>query len=205
MATPLTPEQLLALQLRRTLAVQKRIKRRQSARVPGQRFPRGSQVRYFAGLKRMQGATETAVRGIIYPELNRITLAPAEFITRKVDEVRFAIAQDVNIAEIENLTAAVGKQLNLTNRTEVGNQLSAVLGVDPIMAEPWIADHLFTFQRENTNLIKSLQGTQLDDIENLLLRAIRQGLQVGEIRKQIQKRFKVSKNKAQLLARDQVG
>lgn len=203
--SPLTPEQLLALQLRRILATRKRAQRKTAKKVPVQRFPRGVQVQYLAGLKRMQGVTERAVRDAVYPNLDRIATGPADYITRTVDDVRFAIGENINTADIDALASKVGQQLNLFNKKEIGKQLKSVVGVDLIMAEPWLEDHIFTFRRENVNLIKSLHGQQLDDIENLLLRANRQGLSVNVIRKQIQDRFKVSKSKAQLIARDQVG
>jgi len=196
---------MLALQLRRALATQKRIQRRKEYSVPKQKFPRGAQLQYAAGLKQMQSVVEQATKGVVYPDLNQIPLAPPDYIIKKVGQVRFAVGEHVNINEIENLAAKVGDQLNLFNRGEVGRQLKSVIGIDPIMAEPWIGEHLFTLRRENVNLVKSLFGTELDDLENLLLRANRGGLQVNVIRKQIEDRFGLSRQRAMLIARDQVG
>lgn len=59
------------------------------------------------------------------------------------------------------------------------------------------------FRDTNVALIKSLVGSQIDDIQTLLESAEATGLQVGELRDQIQERFGVSESRADLIARDQ--
>ena len=199
----LTDADIDALRIRRILAVGKRLKRRREKRVPIQKLPRGAQLEYMAGLKKIQKTISDTTREIIFPELSSFQLSDSEFITRKINSVRFAVAEKISIDEINALTSKVGTQLSLFNRAEVGKQLKSVIGVDIITAEPWLDDHLITFRKENVNLIKSLQGTELDDVENILLRGFRRGERVEVLRDNIVSRFGVSENKAMLIARDQ--
>lgn len=60
------------------------------------------------------------------------------------------------------------------------------------------------FRRYNTSLIKSLVGQQILDIRTELEKADAVGLRVEDLSARIQRRFQVTKSKANLLARDQV-
>jgi len=201
----ISEEYIRALKVRQLIAAGKRVRRRKEYRVPVQRFPRGIQLQYLAGLRKVLKVSEEAIREIIFPDLNTIVLSDAEYVIRRVEGVRIAIAQNVSAEEIEMLITRTGTQLSLFNANEVNKQIKSVIGIDLIREEPWLAEHIAMFRRENVNLVKSLRGTQLDDLENMLIRGFRQGLRVEELRKQIQDRFGVTKSKAALLARDQTG
>ena len=56
---------------------------------------------------------------------------------------------------------------------------------------------------ENVSLIKSIPGQYLDHVEQLVMRSVTQGRNLGDLTKQILKHYDVSKKRAALIARDQ--
>jgi SPP1 gp7 family putative phage head morphogenesis protein len=68
-----------------------------------------------------------------------------------------------------------------------------------------LAPHLELFVSDNVKLIKSLAVGHLEDVKGIVTRAARTGLHHTEVQKQIQQQFGVSKDRAALIATDQVG
>lgn len=58
-------------------------------------------------------------------------------------------------------------------------------------------------RNENVQLIKSIGGKYLSDVEGLVQRSVTQGRNMGELRKQLQSRYGITRNRAALIARDQ--
>lgn len=56
---------------------------------------------------------------------------------------------------------------------------------------------------ENVTLIKSIPQRHLDEVEGLVMRSVQRGRSLGELSKELQKRFGVTKRRAALIARDQ--
>ncbi len=81
-------------------------------------------------------------------------------------------------------------------------QFRKALRVEPVLAEPWLAGRLETFSRENVRLIRSVPEDALEDIRSRVLQAVRKGRRAEAI---AQERHDIPKNRARLIARDQVG
>jgi len=56
---------------------------------------------------------------------------------------------------------------------------------------------------DNVLLIKSIPRRHLDEVEGLVMRSVQQGRALGELSKELQKRFGVTKRRAALIARQQ--
>lgn len=56
---------------------------------------------------------------------------------------------------------------------------------------------------DNVSLIKSIPSKHFDEIEGLVMRSVQRGRDIGELRKELQKRFGVTKRRAALIAKDQ--
>lgn len=119
----------------------------------------------------------------------RKRLGGAELALQEVIKPGSQLSQDIRI-----LAARVSKKGDVEFRRVIGIP-HRELGTGAAL------DH---FRDHNVSLIKSLAGQQLDEITELLSNAETSGLRVEAIREQIQKRFSVTKSKADLLARDQV-
>lgn len=212
-------ETLQALRVRRMVAELSARRHRTRRKPPKPRFPHGVETRYTAAVIGIQRLLERAVRDIIYPSLANLVveasldrpdsaLVPTldqatETITKLIEGVEFRLGRTIDIEELDSLTGRVGEEIADFNAVESERMLQSTLGISATTAEPWAASTLKAFRKENVNLIKSLVGDELTQIENILIRGQRRGLRVEVLREQIQKRFKVSKSKANLLARDQ--
>ena len=81
----------------------------------------------------------------------------------------------------------------------------AGLSVSFVAPELWKSDLIKGFLRENVQLIKNMDQTMISQIEQKIHRGFRAGLRWEEIAKDIEKTIKITKNRAKLIARDQVG
>jgi uncharacterized protein with gpF-like domain len=60
------------------------------------------------------------------------------------------------------------------------------------------------FVQENVKFIRSLPTTFIDQVEQLVTQALRQGTPVKQLERSIKERLAITKQRAQLIARDQV-
>lgn len=120
----------------------------------------------------------------------RKRLGQAEVILEEAFAPGSPLSRDIRV-----LAARVNKKGDVEFRRLVGISPRKDLGVGAA---------LDVFRDKNVALIKSLVGTQLDEITEILANAEVNALRVEDIRKQLQDRFGVNKSKADLLARDQV-
>lgn len=94
--------------------------------------------------------------------------------------------------------------INDQNRRTFRRQIKTVLGIDPIQAEPWLADVLQSHAAENASLIKTLPTEALSDIQETVTRGLRRGDAPSTISAAIQDRWKITEGKARVISRDQV-
>ncbi len=99
------------------------------------------------------------------------------------------------------LAAAAVSDRNLESIKPV---LERVLKVDLFQAEPWLLPEARNWVAENVALIKSVASSNLDEVEKLIYRMVREGKSIKEVREELAGRFGVSKSRARLIARDQV-
>lgn len=217
----LTNRQLAAsafLQARRLLFQDATRRVRTRKRPTPQRPPAGAQLLYLREIFKIQRTLEETIREIVFralPELvtlgrierpdggERFDAPPSEFITRVMEGIRFSLGEEFTPTNLNMLTSGVGQSVDIHQKKQFDRNIKQVIGIPISAAEPWMVDLMAAFRTENVSLIKSLVGNQLDQIEQLLIRGQRRGLQVDVLREQIQDRFKVSRSKARLLARDQ--
>lgn len=58
-------------------------------------------------------------------------------------------------------------------------------------------------RHEQVHLIKSIPAQHLDDVEGLVLRSVQHGHDMGQLSKDLQERYEITKRRAALIARDQ--
>jgi len=80
----------------------------------------------------------------------------------------------------------------------------SLLGVDVYRYEPWLKDMQAAWVRQNVALVKSI-GTQYHgQLETIIRNGVFNGSSVKQVSEQIQKQFGVTKNRATLIAQDQI-
>jgi len=136
--------------------------------------------------------TEHVTQTARFDARNNLSL---DFDLLRIEALKDLQRQGFNVAALLEKIAGTIVNVNAKNLTEV-------LGVN-IRASTGLGASIDSFRDRNVLLIKSLVGKQIDDVRDVMENAETTGLQVSEIRKQIQDQFGVSKSKADLIARDQ--
>ena len=92
--------------------------------------------------------------------------------------------------------------------TEWRRSVRSALGVDIVddyFIGPRYERMLADWARQNASYITSIEDEFLSDLENVIIDGFTKGRSPRDISKELQNRFEISKSKARLLARDQVG
>jgi SPP1 gp7 family putative phage head morphogenesis protein len=106
---------------------------------------------------------------------------------------------------IEDLASVVASRTRAHQRTEMTRQVNAAFGIDVFQGNPNLSRVTTNFIQEQVALVKDLPVRTLTEIEGIVIRGVSEGRLHGDIAKEIQKRVNIGKNRAALIARDQVG
>lgn len=115
-------------------------------------------------------------------------------------------------AEGRRLARAAVRGTSDFNKAQFRKVVNTVLGVEPLIAEPWLPNSLRLATVEMRKLISSIPQQLERQTEGLLLETFRSGVRAEEIESQIEAmlrrdlrgRFDVAKSRAELIARDQI-
>jgi len=109
-----------------------------------------------------------------------------------------------NPEELEILATEIGGQTNLFNARQWDKTTRAVLGVELFQSEPWLHNELRSFARANRDLILSIKNQGIERISTMTSHGLRTGKRHEYFAKQLRSIYSISKNRAKLIARDQV-
>ncbi len=124
-------------------------------------------------------------------------------VERMFGDVKAVILGERTPKAIAAVVRSMGQRVNVRSRDNVRRQFKRVLGVDVLAAEPWLADEVAAFTRENVKLIESVADEGLADVEQMVMRNVKAGAGPGRIRQQLEETFDLSRSRADLIARDQ--
>lgn len=92
------------------------------------------------------------------------------------------------------------------NKKQVKKIYKQALSVDIFLSEPYLIETLNSFTLINTSFLRRYGDEYADRIGEIALNAVRTGLTANEAAKQIRTQYRwLTKNKAKLIARDQIG
>jgi SPP1 gp7 family putative phage head morphogenesis protein len=144
---------------------------------------------------------------------------------RTIDTVfntmRVAFTRELTNDELDDLTRKYATLGQSFNRSALSETMKKVLGLDPIISEPYLAPIMRQFTDQNTNLIRSIGSEYFDKLQQDTYRHIQQGVYnkeyAGKIQSQYEQEFKSQFEKgylkrrvnnaearANLIARDQI-
>ncbi len=193
--------------------------RRRMRRVPRAAIPKGAEIAYRAQLVALAREAAEIIRDILLVELDRIE-AEANFTrpdsaTLRIDQVdeaietvignvRIQFAERFSDVRVRQAARTTGDTVNAHKLGQNNKQFISTVGIDLVGLEPAIAPHLAAFTAENVKLITSIPENLLTNVEGIISRGTRRGRRASEMAKEIRERFKISENRAKLIARDQV-
>lgn len=195
-------------------------------KIPKPQSVRRFEQRYAAGITSLLEPFKELVEAELFPMLDFITQArpvkinedaldtvenisfktdaAVDDIRRIFEKIRIGFARSFPETAVDNLAKNQADVIDTINHKTFRNQTKTVLGVDPVFAEPWLADEIQAFVHENASLIKTIPTEHLSDIEQMIFRESRRGASPGEIKAKITELFGQADRSAALIARDQI-
>lgn len=149
-------------------------------------------------------------KGIVrtWPETERMDaddVADLTDLAAQLEAVRIEINQDYTKEEIKRLAKQTGESIATWNERQMNGQLKGIAEIDVFGNEPWIARELGGFVVNNVALIQSIETEYLAQVEKLVATSVRAGVRVEDLASELEDRYDVSRSRAELIARDQVG
>lgn len=156
---------------------------------------------------------QTLVRVKLVPQLEAMAASASKIATTDaredlgatVDEIENEYFRKWSRKRFAKVVQPIAQNVEAFHAMQLNRTLRPVIATDVVGAEPWLADAISEFVGENVSLIKSIPTRLFDDLEQQLTRGIADGLRWEELATTIEKQFKVSEARAELIARDQAG
>jgi SPP1 gp7 family putative phage head morphogenesis protein len=170
---------------------------------------------YYREIRRQLNDARRLVEAHVLPALPYIVatagLAPRQDavgwsgnITHIFDGMKLEYFSVEREAKTKRIAAETARDTAAHGRRQITRQIKAVLGVDPLLAEPWLQDMADAFVHDNVALIKTIPTRYFDEIEQDVQRGVRAGRRHEPMAAEIKARYGVSDARAKLIARDQV-
>lgn len=169
------------------------------------------EYRYAANLRALLTPYREMVEAKLFPVLEFITEPTKprqddamDLLEHIFSGLRIVVARIFDDPQVTKVATSAAEAIDTKNRDLFRKQVKTVLGVDPLIYEPWLLDEVKSFVKENASLIKTIPTENLPDIQQMVYREARRGLSPREIRVKIMEQFDLAEYRAELIARDQV-
>ena len=126
-----------------------------------------------------------------------------EVITRRIRDIRLGIALQIPASQLRLRSEDQANNISRFGRNQFDRQVRTVLGVNPIMNEPYLEPQVRSFVERNAALIKDIPEQSLSKLETKLRTRIEAGDSLEKVTELVKDELRVAKNRAKLIARDQ--
>lgn len=174
-------------------------------------FPLGDERDYVAELRRVAAAVEEAVRVEVFPALAVERYDGIEDLPESAGVYEVARRAFQRALRRVDLTGALGRVTSFAQRVAGFNkkQFHAVVKsayeVDVFINEPWLLDALRIWESQNVGLITSIPEQALTRMHGKFVAAVQRGALWRDVQKELVAEFGVTRDRAELIARDQIG
>ncbi len=171
------------------------------------------ELSYAAEIHARQAILKKVVDQIVVPRIERFSKAAgnvrlddwSEELDRSIELARATFNGITPREDIQDLALKYAQETSQYQRLQLAQSLQHAIGVNVFFNNAKLLDRMKVHVRQNVNLITSIDEDLLSDIQKRLTTGIRSGTRVEELRDMIEERYDVTKGKASLIARDQVG
>lgn len=184
-------------------------------KTPKQRGTVALEIDYFKEIMQLIGPFFEIVKEVLIPSLPdlvakhkqeiRLDQSFGEDLTKNFGDIQIQVGQIVTETRIIETAATAGIKTSNVQRRQLIKQFQSVLGINPLLNEPYLQAQLANFTTDNVALIKTIPAQSLQRLETTLRVQIEQGVSTREIFKTISSEFDIARNRAKLIARDQIG
>jgi SPP1 gp7 family putative phage head morphogenesis protein len=195
--------------------------RRRRRRLPRQQQPDGIRLAYYRELEKIADAMAAWVDARVAPTILRLLderreqqadalhidgpPPPPQLAFDLIDEAARRFADIYRPEALEEVVRSFGKRTSDFQQEQLDRQVRAAMGVDLVKTIPDLGAILEPFAAANVALIKTLSPRYFDDIRLHTERAFTEGMHGSTFAKELEERHGVSKNRAKVIARDQIG
>lgn len=168
----------------------------------GIRYPAGQRLAYVRLLNGLIDQIDDRINKILLPRI-RVTQDSIENwpqLSKQLQEKLESLLSSVQIAWI---LTDIAKKIESITQEDFQKQLAPVLGV-AALAIPTADELRKLFVQQNMKLIKSLSQNHVDQVEQIVMSGLHRGSSARDLEHSIKNQLGITKQRAQLIARDQV-
>lgn len=126
-----------------------------------------------------------------------------EIITRSIRDVKIGIALQIPESLLRVRTEDQANASSRFQRRQFDRQIKTVLGINPIISEPFLEPMVQSFVERNAALIKDIPDQSIARVETKLRTGIEAGESLATLTATVKNELRIAKNRAKLIARDQ--
>jgi SPP1 gp7 family putative phage head morphogenesis protein len=154
-------------------------------------------------LEALPGLLESAA--LARKDTARADAGETERLAQLAERARSHLGSAISLRAIEDLARAVAHRTAIHQGSQLARQVRAVLGVDVLGTDARLPVLMEGFVAENVALIRAIPGEIATRIEKTVMRGASSGLLAKDIASDLDADFALGRQRAHLIARDQVG
>jgi len=177
------------------------------------RYPMRLERDYWSRIRRnFMNPLKKQMREMLLPEIGRLKRiyeretgkrdSYSSEISEIADNLRVEYERDV-LPAAEGVAVQQATLLENEHFRQTSKMNKAILTINPVEAEPWLAPVTDSFVRENVNYIKKDIAQHYTEVEGIIRRGLESGESVGVMQKKIMGRYGMTERRSKLIARDQ--
>jgi uncharacterized protein with gpF-like domain len=188
---------------------------KQNKKAPRMATAKTIQMEYFSSILRIIQPAFELTKELIFHKLPqiihqfeeeiRIDQSSGEIITELFGDVEVSFAGAFPESLLKSRTEDFGNRTSDFNRIQNDKVVKSLLGVNPIRSESYLIPQVEAFVERNVALIKTIPADYFKQIETIIRARIDEGASTTAIQNEIVERFGSTRNRARLIARDQIG
>lgn len=134
----------------------------------------------------------------------KLDASSSKLISISLNAIRIRASEIFNDKEAERIITKYAERTSDFQREQMKKQFNTVLGVNPLLTEPYLATEMEKFLETNVGLIRTIPENMLNKIESIVRIGVETGESTDTISEEIVNQFGVTESRANLIARDQV-
>lgn len=208
------PQVVMALEAKKQRA--KRLNKPLNLHIPPILYPHALERQWRAAVLDIYRDLEILIESELGKRLERLLIQGQVEQGTRLDEdfddaftailngIKVKFARMWPLKRIQSAALDVGYQVSDFNKKQNDKVFRTVLEVDVFRSEPWLRNTMKSFATRNASLITKLSDDTIKNIEQIVFSSVRQGVSFRTVSEELQKKLKLSKNRADLIARDQI-
>lgn len=135
----------------------------------------------------------------------RLDAGEGERLRRAIADANSRMQRALDPDDIAGLAERFAQDTSRFQRQQLARQVRAAFGVDAFLRDPTLRDRFDNFVAENVRLVRNIPTEFETSLSSMVSGAVTSARPHPALAADIERRFGVSRSRAQLIARDQVG